>query len=49
MTAEVGDEDLRELSIYTYRILYQIQDNGAVEILAIVHKRRAIRVEDIGR
>ena len=49
MTPEVGDEDLRELSIYTYRILYQIQDNGTVEILAVVHKRRAIRMEDIGR
>ena len=49
MTPEVGDEDLRELSIYTYRIVYQIQDNDAVEILAVVHKRRAIRTEDIAR
>ena len=49
MTPEVGDDHIRELSIYTYRVLYEIQDDGAVEILAIVHKRRAMKSEDVER
>ena len=49
MTPEVGDDDIRELSICTYRILYEIQDNGAVEILAVIHKRRTMKTEDIER
>ena len=37
--SEVGDESVRELSAYSYRIIYQISDSDIV-VLAIVHKRR---------
>jgi len=37
--SEVEDEMIRELSAYSYRIIYQIADPDIV-VLAIVHKRR---------
>lgn len=36
---EIGDENIRELSLYSYRIIYEIK-NEQVYILTIVHKRR---------
>lgn len=36
---EVGDENIREISLYSYRIIYQI-DNCQIYILTIAHKRR---------
>ncbi len=45
---EVGDDNVRELSIYTYRIFYETRDNN-VEVLAVIHKRRMIKTEDIGK
>lgn len=43
---EVGNDNVRELSIYTYRIIYEI--NGpSVYILAVAHKRRELKSEDI--
>ena len=37
--SEVGDESVRELSAYSYRIIYRVSDPDIV-VLAIVHKRR---------
>ncbi len=45
---ETADESIRELSLYSYRIIYEIQDRG-VFVLAVVHKRRDLEKEDIGR
>ena len=36
---EIGDDNVRELSLYSYRILYEIIDQD-IYILAVVHKRR---------
>lgn len=45
---ELGNEGIRELSLYSYRILYEINDRG-VFILAVIHKRRNFQPEMIGR
>ena len=37
--SEVGDESIRELSAYSYRVIYRVTDQNIV-ILAVVHKRR---------
>jgi plasmid stabilization system protein ParE len=36
---EVGDQHVRELIVYSYRLIYEISESG-VEILAIIHGRR---------
>ncbi|MBU1932076.1 type II toxin-antitoxin system RelE/ParE family toxin [Patescibacteria group bacterium] len=36
---EIGDENVRELIIYSYRLIYEIVPNG-VQVLAIIHGRR---------
>ena len=37
--SEAADESIRELSAYSYRIIYRIADPDIV-VLAVVHKRR---------
>jgi len=36
---EIGDENVRELIIYSYRLIYEVVPNG-VQILAIIHGKR---------
>jgi len=48
MVAEIGDENVKELSLYSYRIIYEIR-SGGVFVLAVVHKRRDLMPEDIGK
>ncbi len=48
MVAEIGDENVKELSLYSYRIIYEIRSED-VFILAVVHKRRDFIAEDIGK
>ena len=36
---EIGDADIRELFIYSYRLIYEIKP-GIVEILALIHGKR---------
>ena len=43
---EVGDETVRELSVYSYRIIYEIKDPD-VFVLAVVHKRKDFAADDI--
>ena len=45
VVAELNDENIRELSIYSYRIIYEITDPDVL-ILAIVHKRQELQHED---
>jgi len=45
---EVRDEKVRELSLYSYRIIYEIKDQG-VFVLAVVHKRKDFKEGDIER
>lgn len=45
---ELGNEAIRELTLYSYRILYEIKDHG-VFVLAVIHKRRDLQPEMIER
>ena len=36
---EISDQNIRELIVYSYRLIYEISEFG-VEILAIIHGRR---------
>jgi plasmid stabilization system protein ParE len=45
---ELNEEIVRELSLYSYRILYEIKPTH-VEVLAVIHKRRDLRPENILR
>lgn len=47
---ELGDENVREVSAYAYRILYEvIPPNDRICILAVVHKRRDLDPDTVGR
>jgi len=45
---ELNDESTRELSLYSYRIIYEIKSQG-VFVLAVMHKRRDLKAGDIER
>ena len=45
---ELDNEAVRELSLYSYRILYEIKTTH-IDILAVIHKRRDIQVDEIQR
>jgi hypothetical protein len=44
----VNVDAVRELSLYSYRIIYEIKSRG-VFVLAVVHKRWDLKVGDIER
>jgi len=39
---ELGNEKIRELPLYSYRILYEIKDQN-IFVLAVIHKRRDLQ------
>lgn len=45
---ELNIETVRELSRYSYRILYEITPTH-IEVLAVIHMRRDVRAKDIPR
>lgn len=45
---ELDDEAVRELSLYSYRILYEIKATH-IDILAVIHKRRDLQAGEIPR
>ena len=45
---ELNDDTVRELSLYSYRILYEIKTTD-IEVLAIIHKRRDLQPDEILR
>ena len=47
-TPELNDGNIWELSLYSYRIIYQIRDQ-AIYVLAVTHKRRDFKPGDIER
>ena len=47
-TPEARDDNVRELTMYTYRIIYEVKGDD-VEILTVIHKRRVVQPERIGR
>lgn len=48
MVAEVNEESVREISLYSYRILYEIKATY-IDVLAVIHKRRDLQPDDIPR
>jgi plasmid stabilization system protein ParE len=40
---------VRELGLYSYRILYEIKSDNLIEVLAVIHKRQHLEPEDIPR
>ncbi len=43
---EIGEDSVRELFVYSYRLIYEIVPDG-IEILAIVHGKRDFSPDDI--
>jgi hypothetical protein len=46
LTLKIGDENVKELSLYSYGIIYAIRSEN-VFVLAVVHKRRDLTAKDI--
>lgn len=46
---ELDEDAVRELGLYSYRILYEIKTDNLVEVLAVIHKRRHLEREEIRR
>lgn len=49
MVPELNDETVRELPLYSYRILYEIKSDNLVEVLAVIHRRRDLQPGDVRR
>lgn len=47
MVPELNEDTVREISLYSYRILYQVRPDSVIEVLALIHKRRNLEQEDI--
>ncbi|MFZ5560161.1 MAG: type II toxin-antitoxin system RelE/ParE family toxin [Pseudomonadota bacterium] len=45
---ELNDENVRELPLYAYRILYELT-SADIAILAVIHKRQDLLAEAIPR
>ena len=46
---ELNEDAVRELGLYSYRILYEIKPDNLIEVLAVIHKRQDLGPEDIPR
>ena len=49
MVQELNEDTVRELGLYSYRILYEIKSDNQVNVLALIHKRRHVEPEQIPR
>jgi len=49
MVPELNEDTVRELGLYSYRVLYEIKANNFIEVLAVIHKRQHVEAEDIPR
>lgn len=49
MVPELNEEAVRELGLYSYRILYEIKSDDLIEVSAVIHKRRHVESEEIPR
>lgn len=45
---EFKDPDLREVSVYSWRLIYRILDEEILEVAAVVHGRRVLRRSLLG-
>ena len=46
---EINNEKFREVSQYSYRILYEIKADETIEILAVIHKRQDFKSQDLSK
>ena len=46
---ELNENSVREIPLYSYRILYEIKPDNLIEVLAVIHKRRDLQSEEICR
>ena len=46
--AEIGEENVREVNLYSYRIIYEILTDS-IYIHAVVHMRRNFKSDDLER
>jgi len=46
---ELNVDAVRELELYSYRILYEIKSDKLIEVLAVIHKRQHLEAEEIPR
>ena len=44
---EVGEDNIKELSLYSYRIIYEIKTEELIEVLAVIHKRQDFTADDL--
>jgi len=49
MVPELSEDAVRELGLYSYRILYEIKSDDLIEVLAVIHKRQHVEAEDLPR
>jgi plasmid stabilization system protein ParE len=49
MVSELNEDAVRELGLYSYRIIYGIKPDHLIEVLAVIHKRQHVEPEDIPR
>jgi len=49
MVQELNEDTVRELGLYSYRILYEINPDNQVNVLAVIHKRQHVEPEQIPR
>jgi len=49
VVSELNEEAIRERSLYSYRILYEIKSVDLVVVLATIHKRQHLESEDVPR
>lgn len=45
---ELGSEEIRELSLYSYRIVYEIKEPD-IFVLGVIHRRRDLQAEEVHR
>lgn len=46
---ELNEDSVRELGLYSYRIIYEIKSDSLIEVLALIHKRQHVEADDIPR
>jgi len=46
---ELNEDAVRELGLYSYRVLYEIKSDDLIEVLAVIHKRQHVEPEEIPR
>ncbi|PPD45227.1 MAG: hypothetical protein CTY16_10465 [Methylobacter sp.] len=44
--SELNEDNIRELAIYSYRIIYEVKTDD-VEILSVIYKRRDFSADDL--